>query len=113
VEGWHTGREWINSGSLVKRVNFVADRLSDAGLPGVQSMIDYVGSNGATMSAGELVDRCLDIMGPLDVDQRTHDELVSHVSASGEEIAVGSEEFTERATQTFALISSTREYQFG
>ena len=113
VEGWHTGREWINSGSLVKRVNFVADRVSDADLPGVQSMIDYVGSNGATMSAGELVERCLDIMGPLDVDLRTRDELVSHVSDSGEEIAVGSEEFTERATQTFALISSTREYQFG
>ena len=113
VEGWHTGREWINSGSLVKRVNFVADRVSNADLPGVQSMIDYVGDNGATMSAGELVDRCLDIMGPIDVDRRTHDELVSHVSASGAEVTVDSEDFRERATQTFALIASTREYQFG
>ena len=112
VEGWHTGREWVNSGSLVKRVNFVSDRVSDADLPGVQSMLDYVASNGATMSADELVDRCLDIMGPLEVDQRTHDELVSHV-ASGGDIAVGTDEFTDRATQTFALISSTREYQFG
>ena len=36
VEGWHTGREWINSGALVKRVNFVSDRLSDTALPGVK-----------------------------------------------------------------------------
>ena len=27
VEGWHTGREWIDTGSLVRRVNFVADSL--------------------------------------------------------------------------------------
>lgn len=113
VEGWHTGREWINSGSLVKRVNFVADRVSNVELEGVRSMVDYVGSNGSTMSASDLVDRCLDIMGPLEVDQRTHDELVSHVSAGGDEVAVGSEDFQERATQTFALIASTREYQFG
>ncbi len=25
VEGWHTGSEWINSGSLMSRINFVAD----------------------------------------------------------------------------------------
>jgi hypothetical protein len=25
VEGWHTGPEWINSGSLMARINFVAD----------------------------------------------------------------------------------------
>ena len=112
VEGWHTGREWINSGSLVKRVNFVADRVSNADLAGVQSMVDYVGSNGSTMSADDMVDRCLDIMGPLEVDRRTHDELVSHVSTAGD-IVVGTDDFQDRATQTFALIAATREYQFG
>ena len=24
VEGWHTGAEWINSGTLMKRINFAA-----------------------------------------------------------------------------------------
>ena len=113
VEGWHTGREWINSGSLVKRVNFVADRVSDASLPGVKAMLDYVGDNGATMSAEELVDRCLDIMGPMEVDDRARAELVTHAAADGAEITVDSDDFAERATQTFALIAATREYQFG
>ena len=27
VEGWHTGLEWINSGALLARINFVADRV--------------------------------------------------------------------------------------
>ena len=34
VEGWHTGGEWINSGALINRVNFVADRLGDTSSPG-------------------------------------------------------------------------------
>ena len=29
VEGWHEGTEWINSGALVDRVNFVAQSLGD------------------------------------------------------------------------------------
>ena len=29
VEGWHTGKEWINSGSLMARINFVAEKVGD------------------------------------------------------------------------------------
>jgi uncharacterized protein (DUF1800 family) len=25
VEGWHTGKEWIDGGTLVQRINFTAD----------------------------------------------------------------------------------------
>src|SRR6202012_5308218 len=39
VEGWHTGKEWINSGSLMARVNFVAEKVGDTSLPGVQAII--------------------------------------------------------------------------
>ena len=112
VEGWHTGREWINSGSLVKRVNFVSDRVSDTSLPGVQRMVEHVGNNGATMSAGELVDRCLDIMGPVEVSDLTKHELVSNVESGGK-IELGGESFSQRTSETFALIAATREFQFG
>ena len=44
VEGWHTGREWIDTGSLVRRINFVADKLGDASMPGVKSIIDRLGA---------------------------------------------------------------------
>ena len=56
VEGWHTGREWINSGALVKRVNFVSDRLSDTALPGVKKIISKIADCDGTMSPEELVE---------------------------------------------------------
>ncbi|MCI0901338.1 MAG: DUF1800 domain-containing protein, partial [Chloroflexi bacterium] len=40
VDGWHEGAEWIDSGALVERVNFVAKELSDVRSPGVRSIID-------------------------------------------------------------------------
>src|SRR6266478_4617077 len=39
VEGWHTGQEWINSGSLMARINFVAEQVGNTSLPGVQALI--------------------------------------------------------------------------
>ena len=33
VEGWHTGHEWIDSGALLQRINFAADRIGDPNLP--------------------------------------------------------------------------------
>ena len=32
VEGWHTGREWIDSGTLVERINFVSDQVGNIDL---------------------------------------------------------------------------------
>ena len=45
VEGWHTGKEWIDSGSLLRRINFVADRVGDTSLPGVRSIVDRLSTN--------------------------------------------------------------------
>ena len=40
VEGWHTGHEWIDSGTLVERINFASDYLGKTDLPGVESLIN-------------------------------------------------------------------------
>ena len=42
VEGWHTGKEWINSGALVERVNFASSRVGDGSKPGVKSLINRI-----------------------------------------------------------------------
>ena len=116
VEGWHTGREWINSGSLVKRINFVADRVSNPELPGVQSMISRVAGGDTAMTAEALVDRCLDQMGPLEVSESTRCELVNHAESEGPiswSDEKGYASFSRRVGDIFALIAATREYQFG
>ena len=116
VEGWHTGREWINSGSLVKRVNFAADRVSDVDLPGVQDIVKRVASTDTAISAEALVDRCLDQMGPLEVSDVTRKELLEQAESEGPVSWSTEEEYADlssRVAGTLALIVATREYQFG
>ena len=116
VEGWHMGPEWINSGSLIDRINFASRMLGNTELPGVKSMIDRLMDQNESLSAEQLVDGCLDLVGPMTVADETHQELVRH-AATGGELHHGSEteraEFTRRASEMFQLIATTSEFQFG
>ena len=115
VEGWHTGQEWIDSGSLLRRVNFVSDRLGDPTLPGVRSIIDRLSARGA-MSVEEFVGSCLEFIGPLEVEEQTHQELIEHASEGGPIKRWTTEEerraFGHRVAQMLQFIGVTREYQF-
>ncbi len=117
VEGWQTGRDWINSGAVVQRINFVADRVSNLELPGVQNIVQRVAAaNGTRMGPDELVDHCLDLIGPLDVARDTRLELIEHASEAGELSWSGADDYarsSERVGEMLALIAATTEYQFG
>jgi uncharacterized protein (DUF1800 family) len=116
VEGWQTGRGWLNSGSVVKRINFVADRVSNIALPGVQSIIARVASGGNATTPEALVDRCLDLMGPVEVSETTRRELTSHAEEEGAMSWATDEEFatsSRRVGDMLALIAATTDYQFG
>ena len=119
VEGWHTGREWINSGSLMNRVNFVADYVRRADLPGNRRNVDWIvqqSANGGSMRPEDLVDRCLELMGPLDVPEIVRDNLVAEAAADGDisyATADDMADLSRRAGNVMALIAGTREYQFG
>ena len=116
VEGWHTGREWINSGSVVKRINFVVDRVSDTDLPGVQSIVDRVANGDQAMTPDAFVDRCLEYMGPVDVSEQTRQELVSHAEDEGPVSWASNEDYATssgRVSDMLSLIAATTEYQFG
>ena len=67
VEGWHTGAEWINSGSLMRRVNFTAELVGDLDRPGVKGLVQSLQKQRETTPSG-VVDTCLDLMGPLEVN---------------------------------------------
>ena len=115
VEGWHTGREWIDSGSLVGRVNFSADQVGDISQPGVRDIIDRLASQGTSMTPEELVDGCLDLIGPLEVEEKTRTSLLGKASAAGE-IRIDTEsekqDFARRVAEMLQLIVATREFQF-
>ena len=113
VEGWHTGAEWIDSGSLVRRINFAADRFSNIELPGVASLINRVRARGR-LSPEELVDLCVDLMGPMEVGEGTRRELLTQADLGGDlswdtEHAAAS---ASRVGDMLALIAASREFQF-
>ena len=111
VEGWHTGREWIDSGTLVERINFAADILGNTELAGVQSLVSRLMDHG-DMTPEQFVDSCLDLTGPLIVTADTHNQLVSHVAGEGNVSADDNANFTRRAGEMFQMIAATAEFQF-
>ena len=115
VEGWHTGREWIDSGTLVERINFASDLLGNTDLPGVKALVNRLMARGATLSPELFVEGCLDLVGPLAVDGGTHSELVAHAQQGGalsHSTVAEQAEFTRRTGEMFQMIASTAEFQF-
>ena len=111
VEGWHTGKEWIDSGTLVERINFAADQLGNVDLPGVRSIINKLGSEGAVISPERLVDGCLEMLGSYQLAEETRSRLVEHAEHGGE-LHTDTEDFARRVGQTLQLVVATQEYQF-
>ena len=115
VEGWHTGREWIDSGTLVERINYASDLLGNTELPGVKGLINRLMSRGDSLSPETFVDGCLDLIGPITVDDGTRSELVAHAQKAGDLRHGSSSEqsdFTRRTGEMFQMIASTAEFQF-
>ena len=112
VEGWHSGVEWINSGSLMKRANFVSDMMSDLERPGVREIVERV--KGADSSPEAVVSACLELLGPVEVKDETMSELVSHVAPEGDLSwdDTDEEDSARRVSEILQLIVATREYQF-
>jgi hypothetical protein len=89
--------------------------MSDVNLPGVRKIIKKVAEGSATTSPEMLVERCLELMGPLPVKDKTREELIDHAMEYGD---IGwdedsYEDSAKKAAEMLALIASTREYQFG
>ena len=112
VEGWHSGVEWINSGALMKRTNFVADTVNETHRPGIRKIVERVQEQAA--SPESLVDACLDLLGPLQFNEGTRAELVAHAEQKG--VCGGNGKSDAESAQEIAeilqLIVSTREYMF-
>jgi hypothetical protein len=111
VEGWHTGKEWIDSGTLVERINFTADYLGNGNLPGVRDIVARLRAEGSTLTPERLVDGCLELLGGYKLADETRSELVTLARSEGE-ILTGEEKFPQRVSQMLQSIVATTEYLF-
>ena len=114
VEGWHTGREWIDTGNLVERINAAAAEMRDTGRPGVRAIIDRVKSAGPVLPPRPLAEACLDAVGMFEVTAATLDSLTALAAPWGEvrfdrKDAIACAE--QRVTEMLQLIVASREYQ--
>jgi uncharacterized protein (DUF1800 family) len=115
VEGWHTGHEWIDSGTLVERINFASEYLGRTDLPGVRAMIDRLMARGQRLSPEAFVEGCIDMVGCLNVTDDTRRELIAHAQRGGE-LRHGTDAeraaFTRRCGEMFQMLAATGEFQF-
>ncbi|MCI0782571.1 MAG: hypothetical protein J4N93_14860, partial [Chloroflexi bacterium] len=99
----------------VERINYAGDLLGNTELPGVKAMVNRLMNQGKTLSPEVFVDGCLDLIGPITVDEGTRNELVAHAQRSGD-LRHGSSaeetEFTRRTGEMFQMIAATAEFQF-
>ena len=111
VEGWHTGKEWIDSGTLVERINFTADQVGNTALPGVKNNIARFNSEGSTISHERFIGGCLEMLGAYELTPETSSQLMDMAQSEGE-VKTGTPEFETRVGQMLQSIVATTEYLF-
>ncbi len=115
VEGWHTGKEWIDGGTLTERINFAVAQVNDRSKPGVQYVIRRLSAAGRPIPPSEFVERCLDLAGPIEVTEPTHKALLEFAESEGNltfDTDAERAKSEERIGRMMTLIVASREYQF-
>ena len=104
VEGWHTGKEWIDGGTLMERVNFAVQQVGDPQAPGTRALAGRL-ANGDAPAAEVLVEGCLEAAGPLEASTETRETLLAGATT-------GSGAHDERVARMLTLVVAAPEYQF-
>ena len=110
VEGWHSGQEWIDSGSLVERVNYLSGQLGDGNKPGVREITGRLVAGGKALMPEDLVDGCLEQLGGLSLGDETRRNLIGFASKGGP-VDSASGELARRTAGMLGMIVATKEYQ--
>ena len=111
VEGWHEGEEWVDSGSLIERINFASGEVGRTDAPGIKRMIEHVRTSNDLLEPAEFVEACLNALGSIDLGDRSKSVLIDHAGQSGS-FASDKPGSAERTVEMFQLIVSTPDYQY-
>ena len=106
VEGWHTGKEWIDGGNLTERVNFAVSEVGKDNSPGIKRVVNRIIESDALGTAESFVNSTLDAIGPIDVEKSTRQALLKFASESD------NDDDRSRIVRMLQLIVSTPDYQY-
>jgi hypothetical protein len=90
-------------------VNYAASQVGDITKPGVKKIIARLHEQGQ-MSPEAFVDGCLDLIGPLEVSERTQEALVGFARKGGD-LNLDDPAQAQRVGEMLQLIVATREFQ--
>ena len=112
VEGWHTGKEWIDGGSLTERINYAVDLISDMNNSGSKSLVDSLIYSDSELSAEQLVNGILEKAGHLEVSDQTFVQLLE-IASKGPTVGnkKDSEDVRNKVIQLYTLLVSSPEFQ--
>ena len=115
VEGWHTGKEWIDSALLMERVNFAVERIGDPDAPGIKKMMERVAAGRDWIEPAEMLDVALYELGALDLGPKSRTALLEEIGTTEPLQCHGPNRGRYEAAilETFQLITASREYQLG
>ena len=115
VEGWHTGKEWIDGGALNERVDFAVREMANPSAPGIQEIITDLRRDDEPLSPERFVEKSLDILGSLEVSSKTYAALLDCAKVSGG-LDFNSEENINHGPESvhrmLQIIAASPEYQF-
>jgi len=115
VEGWHTGDEWIDSGTLKERVNFAVGEVGDPTKPGIRSIVDRLSAEASAsggLSPERFLDLCLELVGPMSVSDKTRNTLLKYAESGGDLGFEEEDESESRVVRMVQFIVATIEYQY-
>ena len=98
-----------------ERVNFAVGQVGASDRPGVQEIIDRLAADGGLLQPEELVNRCLNLVGPIEVSDETREALLKRTREGGA-LSFNTDSEPEasaaRIQRLLQYIVATREYQF-
>ena len=109
VEGWHWGTEWLDSGTLVERVNFSSSSLGNKDNIGVKEIINNIKSSlDSPIDSEKLVDASLEQLGALSTSENTRSILIDYADSNLD----SSEEINdEEIAELLKFVGAMPEYQ--
>lgn len=112
VEGWHQGTDWLDTGTLVERVNFASQQIGDSTKPGIQAMIERIASTPNNVTSPEnLIRVCLEEMGVISVEEDTMKVLIDFASQGHDQPINASNDGAQKISAALQMVASTKEFQ--
>ena len=112
VEGWHQGTDWLDTGTLVERVNFASQQIGDSTKPGIQAMIERIASTPNNVASPEnLISVCLEEMGVISVEDDTMRVLIDFASQGHDQPINASNDGSQKISAALQMVASTKEFQ--